>query len=299
VTLRVLTAEAEKLGLRNRNGNPLPLALIHKMLRNAFYAGVLRSSRFGAFPSAHVPLVTKATFDRVQAVLAGKFIRRTKRHLLRFLRLLHCKTCGRSLIGSERKGFVYYRCSNIPCPTTSVREDRVDEAIYEVLASIRMEESEAKAIEAELAEHDRKRIELQDARLASLTDALSALNARLTRLTDLLIDGKIDATVHEAKRTELLLEQKQLEGDLADVEAGTATILEKARQIVGLAQSAENLYQSGDDKQKRRLLQTVLSNCTVIGKSLAFALREPFAALAKRTCEQSSAPDWYTARTFG
>lgn len=299
VTLRMLTEEAEKAGLRNRNGNPLPLQLIHKMLRNPFYAGVLRSSRFGVFPGAHVPLVTKATYDRVQAVLAGKFIRRTKRHILRFRRLLHCKTCGRSLIGSERKGFVYYRCSNIPCPTTSVREDVVDEAIVELLTSIRMEECEAKAIEGELAEYDRKRIELQEARRASLTEALSALNARLTRLTDLLIDGRIDATAHEAKRTELLLEQKQLQADLADVEAGTATILEKARKIVGLAQSVENLYQTGDDDEKRRLLQTVLSDCTVTGKSLEFAVREPFAALAKRASEHSSAPDWYTPRTFG
>ena len=298
VTLRMLTEEAERAGLRNRNGNPLPLQLVHKMLRNPFYAGVLRSSRFGVFPGAHEPLVIKATYERVQAVLAGKFIRRTKRHILRFRRLLHCKTCGRSLIGSERKDFVYYRCSNIPCPTTSVREDVVDEAVVELLASVRMGEREAKAIEAELAEYDRKRTELQEARRASLTEALSALNARLTRLIDLLIDGKIDATAHEAKRTELLLEQKQLQADLADVEAGTAAILAKAREIVGLAQSAENMYQSGDDEQKRSLLQIVLSDCAVTGKSLEFAMREPFAALAKRTSEHSSAPDWYTPRTF-
>jgi hypothetical protein len=269
------------------------------MLRNPFYAGVLRSSRFGVFPGAHAPLVTKVTFDRVQAVLAGKFIRRTKRHILRFRRLLQCQTCGRSLIGSERKGFVYYRCSNIPCPTTSVREDRVDEAVLELLASIRISEREAQAMEAEIADYERNRIELQEARRASLTKALSALNARLTRLTDLLIDGKVDASAYEAKRTELLLEQKQLQTDLAAVEAGTAAILEKARQIVELARTASNLYEVGDDNKKRRLFELVLSDCTVSGKSLEFSLREPFTALAKRASEQSSAPDWYTPRTLG
>ena len=86
---------------------------------------MIRSARFGTFAGAHEPIVNRATFDRVQAVLTGKFVRRTKRHYFLFRRLLHCKTCGRSVIGSARKGLFYYRCSTIDCPTTSVREDAV------------------------------------------------------------------------------------------------------------------------------------------------------------------------------
>jgi DNA invertase Pin-like site-specific DNA recombinase len=297
-TLRMLTEEAAAAGLRNRNGNPLRLTQIHAMLRNPFYAGILRSSRFGVFPGAHEPLIKKATFDRVQAVLAGKFIRRTKRHLLLFRRLLHCKTCGRSLIGSERKGFVYYRCSNVECPTTSVREDAVEEAVIELLAAIRLDEAEAAAIEAEIGDYDRNHIAAEEARRASLTEALSAANARMTRLTDLLLDGKIDATAHDAKRAELMVERQELERGLAAVEGGTKELVKRTRQIVELAQHAENIYRIGDHERKRRLLETVLSNCVVTGKTLEFSLLEPFASFAKRTSEQMCAPDWYTARTF-
>ncbi|HMJ85081.1 MAG TPA: recombinase family protein [Vicinamibacterales bacterium] len=297
-TLRTLTEEAAAAGLRNRNGNPLRLTQIHAMLRNPFYAGVLRSARFGVFPGAHEPLVKKATFDRVQAVLAGKFIRRTKRHVLLFRRLLHCKTCGRSLIGSERKGNVYYRCSNVECPTTSVREDAVEEAVIELLAAIRLDEAEATAIEAEIGEYDRNHIAVEEARRASLTEALSAANARMTRLTDLLLDGKIDATAHDAKRAELIVERQELERGLAAVEDGTKELVKRTRQIVELAQHAENIYRIGDHERKRRLLETVLSNCVVTGKTLEFSLLEPFASFAKRTSEQMCAPDWYTARTF-
>jgi DNA invertase Pin-like site-specific DNA recombinase len=297
-TLRTLTEEAATAGLRNRNANPLRLSQIHAMLRNPFYAGVLRSSRFGVFPGAHEPLVKKATFDRVQAVLAGKFIRRTKRHVLLFRRLLHCKTCGRSLIGSERKGNVYYRCSNIECPTTSVREDAVEEAIIELLASIRLDEAEATAIAADIGEYDRNRIAVQDARRASLTEALSAANARMTRLTDLLLDGKIDSAAHDTKRAELILERLELERDLAVVADGTEELVRRTRQIVELAQRAENVYRNADHERKRRLLETVLSDCVVTGKTLEFSLLEPFAAFAKRHSEQMCAPYWYTARTF-
>jgi site-specific DNA recombinase len=297
-TLRMLTEEATTIGLRNRNANPLRLTQIHAMLRNPFYVGLLRSARFGVFPGAHEPLVPKATFDRVQAVLAGKFIRRTKRHILLFRRMLHCKTCGRSLIGSERKGFVYYRCSNVECPTTSVREDAVEEAVSDILASIRLDEHDSLSIAAELGEYDRDRTALQQARSVSLRETLSAANARLARLTDLLLDGKIDATAHAAKRAELILERQDLERDLAAVEDGTRQLVRRTRQIVELAQSAENIYQAADNERKRRLLETVLSDCVVTGKTLEFSLLEPFATFAKHQSQQTCTPDWYTARTF-
>jgi DNA invertase Pin-like site-specific DNA recombinase len=297
-TLRMLTEEATEAGLRNRNAKPLRLTQIHAMLRNPFYVGILRSSRFGVFPGAHEPLVTKAMFDRVQAVLAGKFIRRTKRHILLFRRMLHCKTCGRSLIGSERKGNVYYRCSNIECPTTSVREDAVEEAVTEILASLRLDEPDALTIAAELSQYDRDRTALQEARRLSLTETLSAANARMTRLTDLLLDGKIDATAHGAKHAELVLERRDLERELAVIEAGTEELVRRTRQIVELARDAENIYRIADHERKRRLLETVLSNCVVAGKTVEFSLLEPFATFAMRHSEQTCSPNWYTPRTF-
>ncbi len=136
-TLRDVTVEAAALGLRNTNGNPLRLTQIHRMLRNVFYAGVIKSGRFGLFPGAHEPIVRRALFDRVQEVLSGKFVRRTKRHFYLFRRLLRCDTCSRSLIGSMAKGNVYYRCSTTTCPTTSVREDSIDTEVRDVLGAIR------------------------------------------------------------------------------------------------------------------------------------------------------------------
>jgi hypothetical protein len=32
-------------------------------------------------------------------------------------------------VGSERKGHVYYRCATMTCPTTSVKEEMIDEAL--------------------------------------------------------------------------------------------------------------------------------------------------------------------------
>jgi DNA invertase Pin-like site-specific DNA recombinase len=297
-TLRDLTAEGIVSGLRNLSGNPLRLTQIQKILRNPFYAGVIRSKRFGLFTGAHEPLMKRSLFDRVQSVLDGKFVRRTVQHDFLFRRMLHCKTCGRSLIASARKGHVYYRCSNIACPTTSVREDRVDAEIRQLLAEITLTPDELADIEQKLADRETNGSELVASRRSALQDALLVANARMTRLTDLLLDGKIEAAAHDERRAVLVMERQKLGQDLAGLEDGSLQIIETAKQIVELARCPVFLYETADVWNKRRLLEIVLSDCTVTGKTIEFSLREPFAAIAKRSFSQQGGPHWNTPRTF-
>lgn len=297
-TLREVTAEARRLGLRNRNGNPLHLQEIHKILRNPFYVGIIRSKRFGLFPGIHAPLVTRAVFDRVQATLDGKFVRRTKRYEFPFRRLMHCKTCGHSLIGSQRKGHVYYRCSTIACPTTSVREEAVEEQIRSILRSITLNADEVALVEQQLAALSADATTLRASRHASLSETLSVVNARLARLTDLLLDSKVTAEEHDARRASLLKDRIRLEQDIAAIDTTNGRVMATAERIVGLAKSPELLYESGDSMQKRELLQILMSDCVVTGKTLEFSLREPFAAIASRCFLQTCRQLCDTPRTF-
>jgi DNA invertase Pin-like site-specific DNA recombinase len=299
VTLRELTSEAATLGLTNSNGNPLRLTQIHAMMRNPFYSGVIRSARYGLFKGAHDPIAKPATFEQVQAVLDGKFVRRTRHHVFLFRRLLHCSTCGRCLIGSERKGRVYYRCSNIPCPTTSVREDRIEASIRLLLDALTLSDEEAALIERQLAERSENDDELVKARRRTAVEQMTITKARLVRLADLLIDGKIEPALHDQRRGELILKQHALDEELRALEeSGARPMLAVAKQIVELTKHPATLYERAVYEQKRRMLGIVLSNCIVNGKTLDFALREPFATIAARNTEQVCRPHWDTARTL-
>ena len=229
-------------------------------------------------------------FDRVQAVLDGKLIRRTKRFEFPFRRLLHCKTCGRSLVGSERKSIVYYRCQTIECPTTSVREDAVDASVRTSLRRITLDADDVTAAERELAESAETATLLRESRRTALQEALSATNARMARLTDLLLDGQIDAGAHDEKRAALLMERHRTQGELADLDGKDANLARKAKQLLGLAKCPESLYETANADRKRQLLQIVTSDCVVSGKEIAFSLREPFATIAERRSSQSCGP---------
>lgn len=285
-TLRDLTGKAENLGLRNSKGNLLRLTQIHATLRNVFYAGVIRSARFGVFTGAHEPIVKRAVFDRVQEVLDGKIVRRTKRHQFPFRRLVRCASCGRSLIGSQVKGRVYYRCSTMSCPTTSLREDDIDAEFRIAMNLIRFDENEAAKLQDEILARRNDESTMLRSRRAALTEALAAANARLTRLADLLIDGKIEVSAHDERRHGLIMERHRVEQELQDVQSLTDDLLRRAGKIVELAKGALNLYERSDSPRKRRLLEIVMSNCAATGKKLDISLREPFATIAKRIAEQ-------------
>src|SRR6185436_5729050 len=75
VGLRDLLKEVRVRGLRPRSGKPLSLSGLSVMLNNPFYTGLIHIRRTGeSFEGKHLPLVTRALFDRVQAVLRGKTV---------------------------------------------------------------------------------------------------------------------------------------------------------------------------------------------------------------------------------
>jgi hypothetical protein len=196
------------------------------------------------------------------------------------------------------KGFVYYRCSNIPCPTTCVREDRIDSEVREILSRVTLNAEETAYLRRELNAISADDATWRAARRTSLGEALGAVKARLSRLTDLLVDAKISSEEHHAKREGFIIERMKLEQNLAEVDRREMDVSTTSRRIVELAENAETLYESADIPVKRQLLEIVMSNCIVSGKNVEFSLREPFATIANRRQSQSGGQLYDTALTF-
>ena len=102
-----------------RNGKPLPLPTLSKVLRNPFYCGVF-VHKGELHQGIHAPMITKKTFDEIQHVLLdlGKpqnGYRKQKGFL--FLNFATCGSCGHAITGErhiKRSGlkFHYYRCTH-------------------------------------------------------------------------------------------------------------------------------------------------------------------------------------------
>lgn len=289
-SLSMLLEELWQKGLRNKRGNRLSMTGLTTILRNPFYAGIIRLRSGESFPARHEPLIRMATFERVQDVLQGKKPRRTQIHEYRYRRLFACATCGRSLVGTRVKGHVYYRCQVRACPTTCIREDALDHAVYATLRSLALSADTVERSESEIRVAFANHHELAATEKVRLSGAIGAATERLVRLADALIDGRVDTALHDERREALLTERLVLQERLSAVETDFRATERAILSCLQLARNPEKLYESATDVEKRSILETVTSNRSVTGKNVEIAIAEPFSFLPSAKETASCAP---------
>jgi DNA invertase Pin-like site-specific DNA recombinase len=299
VSLLDLLEDLTARGLRNRKDKLLGLTGLIQILRNPFYAGVIRLLKTGEiFPAVHEPIIRMQTFRRVQEVLDGKKRRRVQVHDYLYRRLFACATCGRSLIGSAAKGRVYYRCPVPTCPTTCVREDLLDEAIRRTFEAIGVPEPELVRIQQEIENASAQAVETSEASRTQLTSQLGAIASRLERLTDVYVEGRIEKGAYDERRSALIVERHLVTDSLANLAADQTKRASIATEYVELARSPKTLYESASTAEKRRLVEIMTSNRTVSGKNVVIAVAEPFCFLSSAHENTPGAHQTHTSRTF-
>lgn len=298
-SLESLRAELHRLGLRNNRGHALTRNGLSIMLNNPFYTGIIRVRRTGeVFQGRHDPLVSQRLFSQVQTVLRGKLVLRRVRHAFRFRRLLKCKRCGRSLIGETQKGHVYYRCQTRDCPTTCVREERVEQLLLDLLRRMMFSKPEEQYLRSEVERQKHDWREERENRTRALGLQLRQIEDRLVRLTDAYLDGVLEKELFEQRKTAFIQERLKGKEELDAWQTGKTSFAEQLQKILELAGTAYSLYEKGISEEKRELVQIVTSNLEVDRKTLDFKLAEPFSIIANRATVTSGGPYRDTTRTF-
>lgn len=292
-------------GLRNQRGGRVTINGLSTLLKNPFYIGLMQIHKTGqVFTGNHEPLVTAEVFEKVQALLAGKRVDRSNCRVFIYSRVACCASCGYSLIAERQKGHIYYRCHNRPfkepaiCPPTCIREDQIDGAVLNCLSDVDLADDELELAETTIAslkrEFERTRAHLLNGTRLQLDNAQN----RLAKLTDLLIDGTIAKSVFENRQQALLLEQARIREKLGEMEKGSCGALEQLANTVELAKSPSMLYKSASPEKRRELLQTLLSNLVVSGKTVEMTLALPFRLIAERPKISKGGPNRGTCRTW-
>jgi hypothetical protein len=221
-----------------------------------------------------------------------------QRHAFKFRRFWKCGVCGLSLIGSRHKGRVYYRCQTRSCPTTSVREDRLEATVLQALARCDFSPAEWAHVRAETARLTGTWDDEEAAQKNALRLALSRIDGRLDRLTDAYLEGVLDRTALERKKSALLMERVQVEERLRAVDANLGTLGQDLQEFLELVGSLSIQYEVLPDDRGRLLLEDVTSNRAVAGKEAALTLARPFLDVARRFEMSSSSPERRIPRTW-
>ena len=298
-SLITLTEEIYRLGLRNKKGGKLSKNALHVCLRNPFYMGLLKLSTLSeVYAGRHVPIVTKALFDKVQELFAGKGAKKKVTHFFVYRRCIRCERCKNFLVGEHQKGHVYYRCHTPSCPQGSIREELVDHQLSEILKKIEFAPSELAFFEKEILKFQESEPKRIDERKRQIVAQIQLIASRLDRLADAYMDGVFDRETYSSKKEIVVKERIELVENLNGLNAYSGENLERLREFLELAKSAYSSFKSAVGLERRQFVEIVSSNLFARDKVLSVKLNAPFDEVFRRRGGLFGAPYRDTSRTL-
>jgi len=264
-----LVSEMKQLGLTTSVGRPLSKTGVEKTLNNLFYTGIIKIKRTGqVYKGIHEPLISAGLFERVQKVKAGKCGKKVTKHNHTFRGLFRCGLCDTAMIPERQKGYIYYRCQSKSCPTKTVREERIEEAVLNLLTTHKLSNLDIDVIDQNLREWFDEREKQKPPEISHLN--LAKVDDRLDTLADKLIDHVIDDNTYQRKKQKLLLQRKSIE----ETQRKSINIDEVANNIRKFLERVKNLcltYQMATSTEKRELVKITSSNRLVSERNIVLA----------------------------
>jgi site-specific DNA recombinase len=288
LSLKEAAQKARAAGLVYRkSGSPVPVSTVHSTLRNRLYMGEFEwNGRI--YLGNHQPLVTRDLWERVQGVLDGRYAKKHRRlkHNFAFSGLIACGHCGCSIVGEIKKQrYVYYHCTGYKgrCEEPYVREEIIERQFSELLGRLTFDDEVLAWVRDALhASHADEKRE-HEAAIGRLKAGYDRLQARMHAMYVDKLDGKVDGAFFERMSAEWRAEQDRCLREIERHQSADQSYLEEGVRLLELARNAQRLFEKQEPREKRRLLDFVVSNCSWKGGELTAAFRQPFDLLAKTT----------------
>ena len=302
-SLQALTRKAFEIGLRHCRGNRrMTKSEIHRMLRNPIYTGdfLWLGKRHGG---SHEPLITHETFEQVQAVLGGKPRTRSPRPRHAFMGLLTCGRCGCRMTAEMKKGrYVYYRCTGFlgACGNSYIRQEELVDRLGTVIERIQIPSEIADWIADSLRESQHSLEQTRRESIATLSQRRQAMQSNLDRGYDDYLEGRLSQSLWMRKSADWESELVTIDAELSRLSCPTPAYVATGEKILELAKTAHSRYLEQDLTERRRLLDTGLSNCTFDRGTLCPTHAKPFDLLAQGVETGNWRREWESCfRIFG
>ena len=282
-----LRKESMKWGLRTRQhkrigGRWISVAGMHRLLINPFYAGLLLWNGITT-QGAHQPMISMEEFERVQKQLRRPGKERAVKRIFPFTGLIRCGECGFAVTAEVKikpsgNTYTYYHCTkrrlDYRCTQKSVSAALMESMLREFLGKVRIHPRTLEQLIKcckEARQTDSTSIENQK---KSLRHALDICQRSLKNLTALRIRDLIPDDEFIAQREALQREAIQIEKNVKSVDDQDSWF-EPAQEMFLFCSRAVELYSTGDEAIKRRIVKTIGSNAILMDQKLNIEAKKP------------------------
>ncbi len=296
-SLTAIQRELAQAGIvGERSKKPLALSTIGKLFRNPFYYGVFQH-KGELHQGMHAPMISKKTFDEVQAALIAVGKPRMKRgdKGFLFLNFATCATCGRCVTGERHtkksgRRYRYYRCSYKnrephPDDRSLLREEAFGDEVRRNVALVTIPEEWKERFLAQIELWQLDEVQEQQRRVDQLCQRLDELKAKIGRLNTAFTEGVIGLNEFKELKNPLVEQKTALEQELAQARGGKANPIELLKTFVLEANQPEKWASEGNWSEMKSFLQKVGLNRELRSQTLTVTFKKPFDLLAKTTVE--------------
>jgi len=267
-SIKALVETMYKEGLRSRSGNKVGKSMMHNMLTDPFYCGLMVWNG-RTYPGKHEALITKSLFDAVQMRLK----RKTKspmfrKHLPVFKAKIDCAECGGTITWETHKGHWYGHCNHYrKCSQKKwVRQEAVESELFPLFDNVAPRTKKVlDVIGKALKESHINEVEYHTSSVQGINKGLELTQRRLEAIYEDKIDGKISPEFYQKKFEEYSKNREDGLEALKRVNEGNTKYYEAGFAIHELASRASEIYKSpkATVEDKRLLLSKIFSNLTI------------------------------------
>ncbi len=211
-----------------------------------------------------------------------------------FSGLIECGHCGSSIVGEIKKGrYVYYHCTGYrgKCGEPYVREEVLEQRFSDVLGRLTFDNEVLEWVREALSQSHADEKRDHEQAVTRLKAEYARLQQRIHAMYVDKLDGRIDAEFFDRMSAEWRAEQDRCLREIERHSAADQSYLEEGIRVLELAKDAQRLFDKQEPREKRRLLNFAVSNCSWKGGELTVTLRQPFDLLADTTARAMQVED--------
>jgi len=283
-SLEEVRRRAIEAGLTGRRGQAPSKSTVASTLHNVFYTGrFVWKDRL--YDGDHEPLISWDLYERAQASFKkdGKPSRRQS-HSFAYAGMLTCAHCGYAVTAELKKGkYVYYHCTGGrgACDRPYIREERLEELFGEIVQAVVISPETVEWMRSVLRESHADEREYHEGQIAQLQKRYADLQQKMDRAYEDLLDHKITDALWGRKSEEWREAQIAVRAAMERHEQANQCYFDEGFRILGLAARAHDLWLTQEAKERRKLLDILLSNCSFDGERLRGTYTKPFCWLAE------------------
>ena len=292
-TLPSLQTKIAADDLTGLHGRPLQISTIQRILANPFYYGMFMY-RGELYQGTHKPMISKKLFDRIQQISHDHAKPRKNKDLknILFRNFAVCGECGYSItverhIKKSGLKFIYYRCTKKSktqkCSQHSfLRQEELAEQVKNFIQTVSLSDHERDQCLEILTEWENENGNSSDLLIQDLKADLSAVKAKINKLTDAYLESVFETEEFQEKKNALVREKKDIEEKIDSFRRNGDRWFELTKKWILEANQAQNIASGENFAEMQNFLKKVGLNRKIKDCRLAVEFNPPWNFIANQ-----------------